>query len=311
MSKDSDIEEILEKMVIRPIRRKDFDQLFDLVSRSFGKEIQIAGLDLQRLRRVARLYLLIEWTLPLFEIFCIDFETILVAVSGKEVVGEVHLVPQGKKIWTINSIAVDSRFRKCGIGSRLTKEALGYVSERNGKRVLLHVWADNFAALKMYRKFNFDVFESEILLLCELLGKPTIDIEIDDDVLIREVKPDDISHIRKIFEAVDRKKMQEIASEILPDSFFRHIMSRIVWSCSKKWVLEMRGEVLGYTHVNYVPPQQAGTIESFCVIEFLTLRNVKRVTTSLNEEWKDTIEMFKRFGFKPTASVYQMIKEPV
>lgn len=328
MSKNSEIEEMLKKMVIRPIRKKDFDQLFELINKSFREQTRFTGLDLQRLSRIAKLRRLIGMLRPLFDAFHRDFEIILVAASGNRLIGEIQLVPLGKKIWNINSIAVDSKFRRCGIGSRLTKEALRYVSERNGKKVSLHVWTDNFPALKIYKKFSFAVFEKEILLLCELLRKPIIKIETDDDVLIREVKPDDISHIRKIFEAVKPKKMQEykIAPEDFRDSIFSHIKSRMAWACSKKWVLEMHGEILGYTHVMYVPRQKAGKIESFYVLpsdksseltsislnkvlEFLATRNIKRVIASLNEEWKETIHIFEGFGFKPIASVYRMIKE--
>jgi len=328
MPKDTEIEEMLEKMVIRPIRKKDFDQLFRLVNHSFRREIEITGLDLQRLSRVAKLYRMVEMLLPVFEVFDRDFETILVAVSGNRLIGEIHVVPHGKEIWSLDSSAVDVMFRRRGIYKRLLKESLRYVSERNGERVVTSLWADNVAPVIMTKRLGFEIFEKEVLLQFEVDGIPSV--EFDDGVSLREVESADVDRIFEICEVLSSKKMKayKTTPEDFLDSLFTRIMSRITWSSSKKWVLEMRGEIVGYVHVTYVPPQQAGRIESFYVLpsdkssrltsvflskilEFLATRNIKKVTTSLNEEWKETIEIFKCFGFKPIASVYEMIKEPV
>ena len=328
MSKNSEIEEMLEKMVIRPIRQKDFDQLFRLVSNSFRREIEITGLDLQRLSRVAKLYRIVDMLLPVFDVFHRDFETILVAVSGNRLIGEIHVVPHGKRIWSLDSSAVDATFRHRGVYKKLLKESLEYVSERNGERVVTSLRADNVAPVIMTKRLGFEIFEKQILLQFEACEIPNV--EFDEGVSIREVNSADVERVLEICQMLNPKKMQvyKITPEDFLDSLFTRIMSRFTWSCSKKWVLEMHGEIVGYAHVIYVPPQQAGGIESFYVLpsdnssklisvflskilEFLATRNIKKVTTNLNEEWKETIHIFEGFGFKPIASVYEIMKEPL
>jgi len=238
------------------------------------------------------------------------------------------VVPHGKEIWSLDSSAVDVMFRRRGIYKRLLKESLRYVSERNGERVVTSLWADNVAPVIMTERLGFEIFEKEVLLQFEARGVP--DVEFDQGVSMREVSSADVDRIFEICRVLSPKKMQvyKITPEDFLDSLFTRVMSRITWSCSKKWVLEVHGEIVGYAHVTYVPPQQAGGIESFCVlpsdesskltsvllnriIEFLAARNIKKVTASLNEEWKETAHIFEGFGFKSIASVYEMIKEPV
>ena len=180
----------------------------------------------------------------------------------------------------------------------------------------------------MTKRLGFEIFEKEILLQFEVDGMPFV--EFDDGVSLREISSADVDRVFEISGVLSPKKMRvyKTTPEDFLDSLFTRVMSRITWSCSKKWVLEVHAEIVGYAHVTYVPPQQAGRIESFYVLpsnnsskltnvflrkilEFLATRNVKRVTTSLDEEWKETIKIFKRFGFKPVASVYEMMKEPV
>ena len=329
LSKTSEIEETLEKMVIRPIKKKDFNQLFELVSKSFRKEIQITGLDLQRLSRIAKLYSLIKVLfLPVFDIFHRDFETILVAVSGNRLIGEIHVVSHGNRIWSIGSYAVDVAFRRRGVSKKLINESLKHVSKRNGEKVIASLWADNVASLKTMKRLRFEIFEKQILLQFEVDRVPLV--EFDEGGSMRDVCSADMEQIYQICSFLTPKKMQvyKITPEDFLGSVFSYIMNKFTWSCSKKWVLEMRGEIVGYAYVTYVPPQQAAKIESFYVLpsykysrltsfflgrifEFLTTRNIKKVTANLNEDWKETIKIFRRFGFKPAASVYKMIKEPV
>lgn len=328
MLTNSKVGELVKQMVIRPIRKKDFDQLFRLASNSFRREMEITGLDLQRLSRVAKLYRMVEMLLPVFDVFHRDFETILVAVSGNMLIGEIHVVPHGKKIWSLDSSAVDVMFRRRGVYKKLLKESLEYISERNGERVVTSLWADNVAPVIMTKRLGFEIFEREILLQFEAGGIP--DVEFDEGVSIREISSADVERVFEICEVLNPKKVQvyKMTPEDFLGSYFTRIMDKVTWSCSKKWVLEVHGEIVGYAHVTYVPSQQAGRIESFCVLpsdksskltsvflskilEFFATKNVKKVTASINEEWKETIEMFKRFGFKPIASVYEMMKEPV
>jgi ribosomal protein S18 acetylase RimI-like enzyme/L-amino acid N-acyltransferase YncA len=328
VAKNSEIKEMLEKMVIRPIKEQDFDQLFKLVNSSFRREIDITGLDLQRLSRVAKLYRIVEMLLSVFDVFHRDFETILVAVSGDRLIGEMHLVPHGKKIWSIDSTAVDAAFRRRGVYTKLFKESLKYISGRNGERVITSLRADNIAPVIMTKRLGLEIFERELFLQFEACGIPNV--KLDENVSIRELSSADAERVFEICRLLSPRKMKvyKITPEDFVDSLFTRIMRRFTWSCSKKLILEMRGKIVGYAYVTYVPSQQAGRIESFYVLpsdrsseltsiflrktlEFLETKNVKKVTTNLNEEWKETICIFEGFGFKPIALVYEMMKEPV
>lgn len=317
-------ENVSEKMVIRPIRKKDFDQLFELVSKSFRKEIQITGLSVQRLSRLAKLYRLFEMLLPVFDLFHKDFDTILVAVSGGRLIGGIHLVPRGKKMWSLYSAAVDTMFRGHGVFRKLMKEALEYISKRHGERVFGSVRTDKIPVVKTFKKLKFEAFGKEILLQLELNKVPVV--EFNESMLIREAKPADVGEVYQICKALSPKKTQvyKIAPGDFLDSFFSRMVNRMAWSYSKRWVMEINGRIVGYAQVTYTPPQKAGEILSFYVIpksstlisfllsevlRFLATRNVRKLTTSLDEEWRETMQVFERFGFKRIATVHEMAKD--
>lgn len=326
MLTNSEVEELLRGMIIRRIRNRDFAQLFELIRQAFRREAVITGLSVDRLTRAAKFYRLIEVLLPVLDVLHRDFETILVAVSEGKLIGEIHLTPHGKKIWSIASSAVDTMFRRRGVYKKLLREALRYVSKKHGRRAVLSVRADNIPAMRAYDRLGFEIFERELLLRLELDEFPVV--EFDGDASVRGVKSSDVEEVHEIRKAVSPRRVEayKMAPRDFLDSFMSYIMNIIAWSYSKKWVMEMRGEIVGYVHFTFTPPQEAAKIESFYVrpssnsskliglllrkvLRFLTTRNIRKVTTSLNEEWKETIEIFKRFGFKPVASLCQMTKE--
>ncbi len=326
MLTNSEVERLLKKMVIRRIKSKDFNQVLKLFSEAFKNETKVTGVDVQRFSRVAKLYRLVEILLPVFDLFHKDFETILVAVSGNRLIGEIHVVPHGKNVWSLDSSAVDTNFRHRGVYSKLLNEALRYVFKKHGEQVVTSLWTTNVAPVKMTNRLKFKVFETQILLGFEQGEIPTV--EFDKNVSIRGVKSADLEEIYQICKALSPKKMRayKMAPSDFHDSFSGRVMSKISWSYSKKLVMEVKGKIVGYAHVTFIPPEETGKIESFYVLpsnrssnltsfllseilEFLAKRNIRRLITCINEEWRETIEIFQSFGFKPIASVYVMIKE--
>lgn len=328
MLTNSEVKELLRSMTIRQIRKRDFNQLFELIRKSFRKEAVTTGLSVDRFSRATKFYILIKIFFPIFHVLHKDFETILVAVSGNRLIGEIHLSPQGRKIWSVASSAVDPMFRRRGVYKKLLREALRYIYEKHGKRVVLSVWADNIPAMRAYNRLGFKVFENELLLRVELDEIPIV--KFDGDVMVREVKSSDVDGIYDICKALSPKRMEtsEMKPEDFLDSFLSHITNRTAWSHSKKWVMETQGEIVGYVHFNYTPPQEAAKIDSFYVrpssnssklaslllskvLRFLAVKRIKKVTASLKEEWKETIDTFESFGFKTVASINHMMKELV
>jgi ribosomal protein S18 acetylase RimI-like enzyme len=326
VSADLEVERLLRGMVIRRVRGRDFGQLFELIGSAFRRESVITGLSVERLSRVAKLYWLFEVVVPIFDLFGRDFETILVAVSGDKLIGEIHLSSHGRRIWSLDSSAVDVMFRRRGVYKRLLNEALEYISKRGGKRVVTSLWTDNIAPVKMTNRLGFVIFETDVLMRLELDRVPVVTSV--EGASVREFGSADKERVYEICCSVDPAKMRVFKRT--PDDFLDSFLSRLngwlTWSCSKKWILEVDGEAIGYSHVVFTPPQRAGKIESFCVLPvegferlaefflgrilgFLALKGVRKVTVSLNREWERTIRVFEGFGFKSVAFVYEMVKE--
>jgi L-amino acid N-acyltransferase YncA len=328
MLSNSEVERLLNRMLIRPIKSKDFGQVLELFSEAFKNEAKITGVDVQRYSRIAKLYRLVEIFLPVFDLFHKDFETILVAVSGDRLIGEIHVVPRGKNVWSLDSSAVDMNFRRRGVYDKLLNESLRYIFKRHGKRVVTSLWTTNVAPVKMTNRLKFKVFETQVLLRLEQCYIPTA--EFYKDVLIRDVKLADLDEIYRICRILSPKKMKayRMAPRDFRDSILSRLMSKITWSYSKKWVIEVKGKIFGYAHVTFIPSEETGKIESFYVLpsdgsseltsfllrevlKFLAKRNIRMLITCINEEWRETVEIFKSFGFKPIASVYEMVRKLV
>jgi ribosomal protein S18 acetylase RimI-like enzyme len=328
MLSDPEIERTLKEMVIRPIKSKDFDQVLELFSEAFKNKTMITGVDVQRYSRIAKLYRLVEIFLPVSDFFHKDFETILVAVSGDRLIGEIHVVPHGKDVWSLDSSAVDTNFRRRGVYDKLLNESLRYIFKRHGEQIVTSLWTTNVAPVKMTNRLKFEVFETQVLLRLEQCYIPTA--EFDKDVLTRDVKLADLDEIYRICRILSPKKMKayRMAPQDFRDSILSRLMSKITWSHSKKWVIEVKGKIFGYAHVTFIPPEETGKIESFYVLpsdrsseltsfllhevlKFLANKNIRMLITCINEERRETIEIFKSFGFKPIASVYEMVRKLV
>jgi len=325
MTTNSEVEELLKKMVIRPITRKYFDRLFELVAEAYKKEIKITGGSVLRFSRIAKLYRLVQMFYPMFDILHKDYETILVAVSEDKLIGYSHIFPLGKRIWHIVTTAVDEKYRGRGIFKKLLKADLRYISKRNGERAFTYI---PLYLEKACKELKFDILAKETQLLVELGRIPIVDFY--EGVSIREATSTDIERIYQIYTALSPKKARafKIGPEDFRDSFVSRIRTIITWAFSKKWVIEMEGKIVGYVHVTYSPIQQTGEIQSFYVLpssksskltslllsetlRFLEERNIRKVTVFIDDEWKETMEIFARFGFKPITPNYVVVNELV
>lgn len=315
-----------EEIVIRRIKKGDFEQLFPLIAEGFERQIEIVGLDMKRLQRMAKFYRLISNFMFLFSLLHIDFETILVATYNDKVVGGIHMVPHGRHIWSIDSAAVDKNFRGHGIYRRLRQEAVNYIRKKCGQRIVTSVWADNIAPIKIVLgEMQYDVFATETLMVyepCEISESDNI-----EGVRIRDVQGSEVEQIFEICQTAYPKKVRAYGNtpKDFSGSILRRIRKRISGISSKRLAIEVEGEIVGYVHLTYTSPKEAGNIEFLCLLpsvnpsvlvpslaryvsQFLAEKNIRKVVVSLNEEWKETIEAFQKFGYKPFASVYQLMK---
>lgn len=315
-----------EEIVVRRIRKKDFAQFFKVLQRAFGREIEIVGLDLQRLFRIVKFYNLIDVLFRILDAMKIHPPAILVAISKREVVGGVHIVPSGNKIWTIDSLVVDPNFRRRGLGALLVSEALKYVWNGRGKKALAYVRADNLPGLKIRKRLRGRLFDERVLMIYRL---DEISVhKFQSAFSIREVEPKDAFRIYQLCQTFDCKKMREfqLTSRNFLYSTSERVMSGLGLLFSKKWVLEEKGRVIGYGHVTYTSPKEAAKIETFCLLSSTRMSNlatlllnkifsnlqergIKKVVASLSEESKEMIEIFKSLGFEPIGTFYGVAHE--
>ncbi len=313
-------------IVIRRIRKKEFQRLFEITGEtSYAKTV--TGLSEHRFLRIAKLYGLVEMVFPLLDILHKDvFDTILVAASGDRIVGEIHLVSLGRRIWAISSAAVDPTFGRRGIFKSLMGQGLKYISSRQGERVFGSFRTDIVAVDKvMCKLYGFEIFEKLLLLQVKLHQIP--DVELDEGTAIREASRTDAESIYQLVKAIspEKTRIRRAAPSDFVGSPLSRAAERLMWSYSKRWVMEVRGNIVGYVHFTYTPPQESGELMSFYVIpssefsrhirsllgavlRFLYERNIRKIVVYLDEEWESTVETFKSLGFKHIASYNNTVK---
>jgi ribosomal-protein-alanine N-acetyltransferase len=127
---------------IGPARDTDLDQLVALDARSFS--------NVDRYRRR-------EWAGMLHESLATGPARIVVARSGRHVVGAVVLVADVESMHTsILSIAVETRYRRTGVARRLMYAALAQQSAHI-RTVSLEVRVNNAGARALYEQLGFRV----------------------------------------------------------------------------------------------------------------------------------------------------------
>lgn len=234
-------------------------------------------------------------------------------------------MPHGRRIWSIESAAVDSQFRGRGIFRNLMKEAVGYIAQRRGERIVGFFLTSNIAAAKVLRELEFEIFEERSLMHLEIRENSPPDIK--SDLLIKALQKEDIQQVHEICKRVDptRMKTYKIVPEDLLDSFAGRLRKKIANIHSKKWVLHRDGKAVGYASLTYTSHEEAGNIESFYilpsensselanvllghVLNFLWTRNVRSVLVSFNKECTETLELLLRFGFKHIDFIGDVMK---
>lgn len=78
--------------------------------------------------------------------------------DGHRLVGYGYLILKPELGW-ISRLGVATDHRNKGIGSRLMKTMIDYCRQNNRARIMLYVQQDNPSAIRLYRKYGFDVSE--------------------------------------------------------------------------------------------------------------------------------------------------------
>lgn len=317
--------ETAQEIVIRRAKGSEMYRVINLITEAFSKEISISGLNIRRLESMARLYRLLSYFFPITDFLGIDIETVLVAVSNGNVVGEIHAVPHGRRIWSLDSAAVDSQFRGRGIYRKLLKEAVEYISKKQGRKILTSLWTTNMAPVKVTNELKFNILEEKKLLYLESIN--TSISQNKGNVKIRNAERNDVSSIREICEKLCHAQAETcntVAADF-SESMMQSFRNRITQLHSQKWIMEFNGEIIGYVKIAYTSSEEAANIEHFYVLPseafsehvdfllrevltFLRNQSIGKVTASINAEWNEVIKRFESLEFKSVASVYEMEK---
>lgn len=314
------------EIIVRRIKTKDFTRLSEILNMAFRREITIVGLDLSRLLSFQKYHTIIEMFYYVFDFLHKDYPTILVATLEDKVVGEVHLVPRGKRIWTIDSLAVDLNYSGRGIGYNLIKSSVGYIKKKRGRKALSSIRTDNAPALKIAERLGFLPFQKTSLFFHEIKNLPNT--SIPPDISIRKFQPTDAKEVFKVCKDADPAKTE--AYNMSPKDFLtsplERLLNRMLQLHSEKLVVEVDGRIVGYARITYTSQHEAAKIESLCllsnpyftrlakafltyILNFLAERKIKKVIASLNEKCEETIETVKQKGFRPIASFYEITKK--
>lgn len=318
--------DVSRKIIVRRIKTRDFTSILQVLNKAFQKEIVIIGLDSSRLLSFKKYHVLIEMFYPVFDFFHKDYPIILVAALENKVVGEVHLTPVGKRIWTIDSLAVDPGYSGRGIGYHLIKGSAEYIMTKRGKRALSSIRTDNVHALKIAEKLGFLPFQKTSLFFHEIKAPPNA--RLLSGLVIRGFQPTDAEEVFKVCKVADPTKTQ--AYNMSPKDFLTSplewVLNRMLQLRSEKIVIKVGGKIVGYAHISYTSQHEAAKIENFCflpqpdfprlaealliyTLNFLAERNIKKVLVNLDEKRKETIETIKQNGFQPLASFYEITKK--
>ena len=154
---------------IRSFRLSDLPSVVRIFQDSFDK-YELTGLNTQQIYRLLALRFRYEKYLDRIKkcvfkrslkyIFTNRFDIlILIAEIEGKVVGATFAVNVLDELWSLNQIAVHRNFRGRGIGTQLTKEVIALVKDRGGRKIILNVRPDNFAAVKLYKDLGFLVYD--------------------------------------------------------------------------------------------------------------------------------------------------------
>jgi ribosomal protein S18 acetylase RimI-like enzyme len=297
--------------------------LLELTQRAFKAEIEMGGFDEQRFKRTAKLYSLTRFLMPILDLFHIDYPTILVATIDDKVVGEAHLAPFKKRMWTIDSLAVDPTCRGRGVGFDLIKRSVDYLAKRQARRVLSSMRVDNTSANRIAQKLGYEIFEERTTLLREAVGFVKPD---NYGIFVRDVKPKDAKRIHEMAQTIDAVRTQafEIHPEDFSGSLSQTVMNKLKGTYSKRFVAESDGQVVGYAQVVYTTPKEAASAELLCpyrsdelskiastllnrIADHIIPRGIKRIIVSVSRARKEETEALTSLGFTPIADMYWRI----
>jgi L-amino acid N-acyltransferase YncA len=315
---------VADEIVVRRIKAEDIPSVLRLFKAAFQHEISMVGLDSNRLLGFRKYRFLIGIFYRACDLLHVDYPTILVATIKDKVVGEVHLTPLGRRIWTIDSLAVDPDNTRYGIGRCLIKESEDYAIRKGAKKVLTSMRTDNVPAIRIAQKLGYEIYEKRVVLLCEL--DKLSSTGGSSNILTRKAKMGDAEQICEIAKKVDPVGTQiyETTPKDFTESATEKLIRKITGTQFTKYVAEQQGKFLGYASVAHTSPKEAARVEALYLPltentlavassllskmrNHLFTREVSKITAELSGARTETLDALARLGFTPIANTYGFI----
>jgi ribosomal protein S18 acetylase RimI-like enzyme len=143
---------------IRPVNpRKDMEAIADLIQEAFGREMDPGGSELVRDMKAFGRAGFLGWLFGRFFLPQAAYPMGFVWEEDGQVVGNASLlkVDGFPWRWVLANVAVDSAYRRKGIGRALTQASLQFAQKKKAEEVLLQALSSNQIAQVMYASLGF------------------------------------------------------------------------------------------------------------------------------------------------------------
>jgi ribosomal protein S18 acetylase RimI-like enzyme len=314
-----------ENVLIRDFRKSDLDDLLRLLPVSNAEEFKVTGFDPDHTRdMINRLY---GWAgkflLGLLRLFGKQPMKFLVAEADGRLVGTTIVDDRGKA-GSISVVMVHPDYRRRGIATKLMTSALDFIRRRKKVRAVLGVMSTNTAAIDLYVKLGFKLFENAVYFVGEAdCLRVSKDI---DGVEVRPLRKGDLDEVYELVVASEdpvRLKINDFSKKNLRTPFLRRFFG---FANEIKLVAVYDERIVGYAEASYTTPNEVGRIGFIhvnaegrsvgvekmlvnagrCEIEKGGVNRFRVVVPSTRQELMDAV---KNLGFKEALTVDGMVKE--
>ena len=169
---------------MRPVDpSRDIGQVAALMERAFGGHLTQQGREALRELKIMSRFGPFLWLLDRISPgFHETFQGFVWVEEGR-IVGNVNvgrLAPSSTR-WLISNVAVRSDYQGQGIAHHLVRAAIDLAREQGGEWVILHVYADNVPACKLYQHLGFE----QITAMTELYSERVKPVALTESCLLR------------------------------------------------------------------------------------------------------------------------------
>lgn len=314
-----------DDVLIRDFRKSDLDDLLRLLPVSNAEEFKVTGFDPDHTRDlINRLY---GWAgrflLGLLRLFGKQPMKFLVAEADGKLVGTTIVDDRGKA-GLISVVMVHPDYRRRGIATKLMTSALDYVRRGKMVRAVLGVMSTNTAAIDLYVRLGFKLFENAVYFVGEA---DSLRVSKDiDGVEVRPFRKGDLDEVYELVVASEdpvRLRINDFSRKNLRTPFLRRFFG---FTTETKLVAVYDGRIVGYVEASYTTPNEVGRIGFIhvnaegrllgvekmlvnagrCEIEKAGVNRFRVVVPSTRQELMDAV---KDLGFKEALTVDGMVKE--